>query len=171
MKNRTIVFAVIIVLLIACCSLYLGGNIGIAEDKINREQRKTVAWDLQDYRIIGASDEKLLYVGVMYMNDYSDAKYFIYIKKSGLSLGWHFLQSGSLSEIDGIRAFDCGRYGIAYVSMNTNGAVQKIEFEDGREPSTSENVGKIICERSQGAVHFYDANGNRVEYNTITVLD
>lgn len=172
MKKRTIVFAVIIVLLIACCSLYLGGNIGIAEDKINREQRKTVSWDLQDYRITGASDEKSLYVGVMYMNDYSDAKYFIYIKKSGLSFGWHFLQSGSLSEIDGIRAFDCGQYGIAYVSMNTNGAVQKIEFEDGREPSTTENnVEKIICERSQGVVHFYDANGNSVEYNTITILD
>ena len=85
-------------------------------------------------------------MGVMYMKDYSDAKYFIYIKKDGLSFGWHFLQSGGLSEIDGIRAFDCGQYGMAYVSINENGTVQKIEFTDGRNPSTTENVGKIICE-------------------------
>ncbi len=171
MKKRSIVLVVIIALLIACCGLYFGGNIGIAEDKINQEQMKTVPWNIQDYNVIGVSDGESLYVGVMYLKDYSDAKYFIYIKKDGLSLGWHFLRSGSLSEVDGIRAFDCGRYGIAYVSMNENGIVQRIEFEDGREPSNTEDVGKIICERSQGIVHFYDASGNRIGYNTLTVLD
>lgn len=171
MKKRAIVIAAIIILLIACCGLYFGGNIGIAEDKINLEQMKTVSWGEQEYSVIGTSDGESLYVGVMYMKDYSDAKYFIYIKKTGLSFGWHFLQSGGLSEIDGIRAFDCGRYGIAYVSLNENGTVQKIEFEDGREPSTTENVGKIICEESKSIIHFYGANGERIGCNEITVLD
>ena len=110
-------------------------------------------------------------MGVMYMKDYSDAKYFIYIKKDGLSFGWHFLQSGGLSEIDGIRAFDCGQYGMAYVSINENGTVQKIEFTDGRNPSTTENVGKIICEESKSTIHFYDVNEEIIRCNKITVLD
>lgn len=173
MKKRAMVFVVIAVLipLIACCILYLSGTFGIAEDAINREQMKTVSWDTQDYDTIGVSDGESLYAGVMYLKDYSEAKYFIYIKKAGLSLGWHFLRSGSLSETDGIRAFDCGKYGIAYVSMNTNGTVRRIEFEDGRQPSKTEKVGKIICERSQDAIHFYDAKGNRMEYNMLTVLE
>lgn len=171
MRKRAIVIAAIVILLIACCGLYFGGNIGIAEDRINSEQMKTVSWDEQEYNVIGTSDGDSLYVGVMYMKDYSDAKYFIYIKKDGLSFGWHFLQSGGLSEIDGIRAFDCGQYGMAYVSINENGTVQKIEFTDGRNPSTTENVGKIICEESKSTIHFYDVNEEIIRCNKITVLD
>jgi len=162
MKKRILV-SVMIVLLIACGGFYFSGNIGIAEDKINHEQMKTVSWEEQDYSVVGTSDGKSLYAGVMYMKDYSDARYFIYIKKSGLSFGWHFLQSGSLTEADGIRAFDCGEYGTAYVALNKNNHVQTIEFEDGREPSTTENVGSPICERSKGVIHFYNAAGNMIE--------
>ena len=171
MRKMAIVIAVIVVLLIACCGLYFGGNIGIVEDRIISEQMKTVSWDEQEYNVLGTSDGDSLYVGVMYMKDYSDAKYFIYIKKGGLSFGWHFLQSGGLTELDGIRAFDCGQYGIAYVSINESGTVQKIEFTDGSNPSTTENVGKIICEESKSTINFYDANGEIIRCNRITVLD
>lgn len=43
MRKRAIVIAAIVILLIACCGLYFGGNIGIAEDRINSEQMKTVS--------------------------------------------------------------------------------------------------------------------------------
>lgn len=162
MKKRILV-CVIVILLIACCGFYVRENIGIAEDQINQKQMETVSWEQQDYSIIGASDGESLYVGVMYMKDRSDARYFIYIKKKGLSLGWHFLQSGSLSEVEGVRAFDCGEYGTAYVALNKANNIQKIEFEDGSEPSVIENIGSPICECSKSVIHFYDAAGNMVE--------
>ncbi|MDO4549084.1 MAG: hypothetical protein Q4D04_13395 [Clostridia bacterium] len=169
MKKGIIVVSVAAVLLIACCGFYFSGNIGIAQDKINHEQMKTVSWEKHDYSVIGASDGESIYVGVMYMKDYSDAKYFIYIKKGGLSFGWHFLQSGGLTEIDGVRALDCGEYGTAYVALNENNNVQKIEFEDGRKPSIKENVRSPICEHSKSVIHFYDAAGNIVEPTKLTV--
>lgn len=57
------------------------------------------------------------------MKDYLDAKYFIYLKRGGWYFGWHFLQSGGLTEINGIRAFDCGEYGTAYVALNKDNLV------------------------------------------------
>jgi hypothetical protein len=166
MKKR-ILISVVIILLIAFCGFYFSRNIGIAEDKINQAQMETVSWEKQDYIVTGTSDGGSLYVGVMYMKDDSDAKYFIYVKKSGLSFGWHLLQSGGLTEGDGLMAFDCGEYGIAYVALNQNNKIQKIEFEDGREPT--ENVGNTICERSKSAVFFYDASGTIVEPTKVTV--
>ncbi len=171
MKKKSIIIAAVVVLVIVCCGFYFAGNRGITVEEINSEQMKTVSWDVHDYSVVGASDEETLYAGVMYMNDFSDAKYFIYIKKDGLPRGWHFLRSGSLTKVDGIRAFDCGEYGNAYVAINSDGTVQTMEFEDGREPSRTENVGSIICERSQDPIHFYDAEGNILEYTTLKVLD
>jgi hypothetical protein len=166
MKKRIVIIAVI-VLLVACCGVYLSGNIGISEDEIFREQMDTVSWEKQDYIMIGTSDGDALYVGVMRMNDDSDAKYFIYAKKSGLSYGWHFLQSGGLTEADGLVAFDCGEYGTAYVSLNQGHNIQKIEFEDGRD--SIEEVGGTVCECSKSAVLFCDASGNLIEPTKVTV--
>lgn len=170
-KKSVLALTAAAVLLIAGYALYRSGTIGIAEDQINCEQSKTVSWEEQEYDIVGASDGESLYVGVLYRKDLSDAKYFLYVKRSGLSFGWHFLRSGSLSESDGVRAFDCGAYGTAYVSLNGSGAVQKIEFEDGRTPAVTEPAGKIICERSKSAVRFYDANGEEVAYSRLTALE
>ena len=169
MKKKMVVAGVTALILIACGGFYFGGNIGIAEDEINGKQRETVSWREQDYIMTGASDGKSLYVGVMYMKDYSEAKYFLYIKKGGLSFGWHFLQSGSLTEADGIRAFDCGKYGTAYVALNKDKNIKKIEFEDGREPSVLDRRSGPVCERSQSVVRFYDAGGDIIEPNKITI--
>ena len=163
MKIRVIIILVFVILVVAAFSFYMSGNIGISIDKINQEQMKTVSWDVHDYGVIGSSDDESIYVGVMYMKDYSDARYFIYIKRGGLSYGWHFLQSGNLTEIEGIKAFDCGEYGTAYVSLNNNGNIKKIEFSDGREPSVNENVGNIVCEQSQSPIIFYDINGTIID--------
>lgn len=159
-----------VILLLFYCGFYFMNNVGISEDKINAEQMKTVSWNAQDYQIIGKSENKSLYVGVIYMKDYSDAKYFIYVKRGGLSFGWHFLRSGSLTELDGIRAFDCGEYGTVYVALNKNNMVSRIEFEDGREAFVTEKINGPICERSNAAVHFYDALGNAIEPNRLTLL-
>lgn len=67
------------------------------------------------------------------MKDYSDVKYFIYIKRGELYFGWHFLQRGGLIEIDGVRAFDCAKYDTAYVALNKDNIVNRIEFEDGEK--------------------------------------
>jgi hypothetical protein len=77
------------------------------------------------------------------------------------------LRSGELTEADGLKAFDCGEYGTAYVALNQNNKIQKIEFEDGREPT--ENIRSTICERSKRAVFFYDAAGNIIEPTTVTL--
>jgi hypothetical protein len=166
MKKRIAIGAVI-VLLIVCCGFYLSGNIGVSEDKIFQEQMETVSWEKQDYTAIGTSDGESLYVGVMRMNDFSDAKYFIYVKRGGLSLGWHFLQSGSLTEAEGLVALDCGAYGTAYVALNQNYDIQRIEFEDGRAPV--EDVGATICECSKSAVLFYNAFGDLVASTRVAV--
>lgn len=113
MKKRIIIAIICVIMVVVAFSFYMSGNIGISFDKINLEQMKTVSWDVHDYGVIGSSDDESIYVGVMYMKDYSDARYFIYIKRGGLSFGWHFLQSGNLTEIEGIKAFDCGKYGTA----------------------------------------------------------
>jgi hypothetical protein len=167
--KKHIFISVVVVLLIACCGFFLSGNIGIAEDKIIQEQMETVSWEEQDYNVIGTSNGDSLYVGIMYMKDYSDAKYFIYIKESGLSFGWHFLQSGNLDEAMGIRAFECGEYGTAYVALNKDNNIQKIEFEDGREQFIIENVSNPICGNSESVILFYDTSGNIVEPTRVTV--
>lgn len=169
MKGSKVAFGLGVIILLFSCGFYFMGNVGISEDKINAEQAKTVSWNPQDYQTVSASDNKSLYVGIMYMKDYSDAKYFIYIKRGGWYFGWHFLQSGGLTEINGIRAFDCGEYGTAYVALNKDNMVNRIEFEDDREVSVMENIKGPICERSNDAVHFYDALGNAIEPNRLTL--
>lgn len=169
MKKGKVAVGLGVILLLFCCGFYFKDNIGIPKDKINAEQAKTVSWNAQDYQTISASDNKSLYVGVMYMKDYSDARYFIYVKRGGLSFGWHFLRSGSLNELDGIRAFDCGEYGTAYVALNKDNMVSKIEFEDGREASVIEKINGPVCEKSNAAVHFYDALGNAIELTRLTI--
>lgn len=170
MKKRKVALGLGLIILLVYSGFYFKDKVGIPEDKINDKQAKTVSWNAQDYEIISASDNKSLYVGVMYMKDYSDAKYFIYVKRGGLYFGWHFLRSGSLIELHGILAFDCGEYGTAYVSLNKDNMVSRIEFEDGREVSVRENIKGPICERSNTAVHFYDALGKAVEPNRLILL-
>lgn len=119
---------------------------------------------------MGSSDGRTLYVGIMYRKDYSDARYFIYTKKGGLSFGWHFLCSGSLSEQDGLRAFDCGEYGTAYVALNSAQTVSRIESEDGSEPAVIGEPADPVCVRSGGTVHFYDAAGAPVAPSRMTLL-
>ena len=169
-KKRALIAGVVALLI--CGGFYLSGNIGIAADEINDAQMRTVSWNPSDYCVTGTSSGGgTLYVGVMWMKDYSDARYFIYIKKGGLSLGWHFLQSGGLSEVDGLRAFDCGEHWTAYVALNQDGGVRRIEFEDGWEPSVREGVRGPICEQSRGVVRFYDAYGSVIEPNKVTLIE
>jgi len=171
-RKRKPVFAigtVLLILLLAYLGLYQSGHIGITDDKINDEQMKTVAWDPQDYQTVGTAEENgSLYVGVMFLEDHSAAKYFLYGNKTGLSFGWRFLQSGDLINIDGLTEFDCGKYGTAYVALNKNGNIQKIEYEDGREPC--ENTSYVIIEQTKEPVHFYDGNGNRIEPFVLPVI-
>jgi hypothetical protein len=173
MKKRILIGAVA-VLLIVCCGVYFGGNIGIAEEKISREQRETVSWEEQDYSITGTSNGGALYVGVLYRNDHAAAKYFIYVKKSGLLSGWHFLQSGGLTDADGLVAFDCGKYGTAYVALNQDDTIQKIELEEDGTPSVREieleNGSGPICVPAENGALFYNASGELVEPTRVAVL-
>jgi len=161
-----IVCAVVGMMALTYIGLYNSGYIGITDDKINQEQMKTVSWDAHDYLVLGSgSDDSALYVGVMFMKDYSDAKYFIYVNRSGLPFGWCFLQSGDLTELDGLREFDCGKYGKAYAALNAGCEIQRIEFEDGGNPAVIENTNHPIVEQTQSKyrVHFYDKNGDPIE--------
>ena len=116
------------------------------------------------------SDGRCLYVGIMYKIDFSDANYFLYVNRDGLSIGWHLLQSGELTEEDGLIEFDCGKYGKGYVSLNKDNYIQKIEYGEGWEPSIRENINRPIIERSDEVIYFYDANGNVVEPDKYVVL-
>lgn len=160
-----------LVLLIFCC-LYAQGNIGIPVGKINDEEIDTVSWDREDCNVVSAySDGGSLYVGIIYKKDYSAANYFIYIKRGGLDFGWHFLQGGNLPEEDGLRAFECGEYGRAYVALNADHSIHKIEFEDGREPAVAEDIQGPVCEQSQRVIQFYDADGNIIEPIRAAVIE
>lgn len=172
MKPFLIACAVAAIVVLTLIGLYNSGFIGITEEKINQEQKKTVSWDSRDYTIRGTcADDSALYVGIMYMKDYSDARYFIYIDKSGWSFGWHFLRSGSLTDIDGLREFNCGEYGKAYVALNAEHDIQRIEFDDGREPTVTENTNYPIVEQSKNMIRFYDKSGNLIEPSVIKVAD
>lgn len=105
------------------------------------------------------------------MKDLSDAKYFIYVNRKGFSFGWHFLAGGALSDVDGLREFDCGEYGKAYVALNAEYNIQKILFEDGREPSILENTNYPIAEESKQIIHFYNKDGDLIEPFTIKLID
>jgi hypothetical protein len=171
MKKR-ILIGVIVVLLIACCSVYFSGNRGIAEEKINQEQVETVSWEQAETSVTGTSNGGALYVGVLYRNDHAAAKYFLYVKKSGLLSGWHFLQSGSLTDADGLIAFDGGKYGTAYVALNQEDTIQKIEWEEDGGPSVREieNGSGPICVPAANGVLFYDASGELIEPTRVAVL-
>lgn len=174
MKKKPFITVFAIAAIMACVYLvlYNSGYIGITDDKINQEQMKTVFWHDPDYVVVGSgADDSALYVGIMYMKDYSDARYFIYINKSGLSFGWHFLRGGNLADAEGLMAFECGKYGTAYVALNAEYEIQKIVFEDGREPSVTENTNWPIVEQSEGTVYFYDQSGKVIEPSVITLVD
>lgn len=165
-----IIGAVFVLLALVFCSLYVQGNIGIPLDKINDEQMDAVSWEGEECNVVGASsDGGSLYVGIIYKKDYSAANYFIYVKKGGLNFGWHFLQGGNLP--DGLRAFECGEYGRAYVALNADHNIHKIEFEDGREPAVVEDIQGPVCEQSQHFIHFYDADGNIIEPIRVIVIE
>jgi hypothetical protein len=173
MKKR-ILAAVAAVLILVGCGFYVSGTIGIAEDQINQEQIKTVSWAEQASLVTSASDGGALYVGVLYRENDPNAKYFIYVKRSGLLSGWrgwHFLQSGGLTDAEGLIALECGEYGTAYVALNQSGQIKKIELEEGGEPSVLEAGSGPICAQSENGILFYDASGNLVEPARVTVIN
>lgn len=167
-----IIGAVFALLLLVFCCLYVQGNIGVPMGKINDEEMDTVSWDREDCDVVSAySDGGPLYVGIIYKKDYSAANYFIYVKRGGLHFGWHFLQGGNLPEADGVRVFDCGGYGRAYVALNADRSIQTIEFEDDREPAVVEDIQGPVCELSQHDIQFYDADGNLIEPIRAAVIE
>jgi hypothetical protein len=69
-------------------------------------------------------------------------------------------------------AFDCGKYGTAYVALNQDDTIQKIELEEDGGPSVREieNGSGPICVPAANGVLFYDASGELIEPTRVAVL-
>ena len=153
--------------------LYNTDYIGTTNLKAFEEQYDSVP-NKADYTSTGTNGNgRALLVGIVYRHDYSDARYYIYRNKSGLPFGWCYFASGNLSDADGLMAFECGKYGTAYISLNSENEIQRMVKEDEQGETHSANTTGPIAEQIEGAgtIYFYDQDGNLIEPERITVGD
>ena len=170
--KRIIIFAAVICAAAADFLLLRTFDVmGIPDSQIMDDMRKR-ARITDDWEFSQSGDEKLV-AGVAYAPDRSDASYYLYLARGGFSFGYRFRQGGNLLPEMGIRGFDCGEFGTAYLSMNEQ-RTELIEIDDG------ENLWKIdvdpekpfteVVPKNGGEVRFFDENGTEVQIDAIETV-
>ena len=106
---------------------------------------------------------------ISYPQDQSSHVFSIYLNRSGLSFGYFFRGGGSLGTIeDGISEFRfLGNNGVAYISMNAQN-IERLEIDNGQDIKVieidSNKPFAIVVSNQDGAISFYDVDGNVVDY-------
>ena len=158
------IFIVAVVLLALIGGIFLGGRIGIPQDKIFNTQMDSMG-DMEgdDLTGIGESIENWpIEIGLIYAKDYSRAKYYIYTHKSGLYLGWFPWIIGDLTEEDGLVEFDFGERGKAYFALNSNNKITK-SVGSVTYPNNEVTIKGPIADLTEGnRIFYYDKDGNEV---------
>ena len=113
------------------------------------------------------SDTMAAYIS--YPQDRSDHTFSVYVNRPGLSFGYFFRGGGSLSGVErGIAEFTVDGYNErAFISMNQPKAA-RLEIDDGNTVQiinlNSDQPFAIVLPANAGVIHFYDGNGNPVNY-------
>lgn len=106
---------------------------------------------------------------ISYPQDRSDHTFSVYVNRPGLSFGYFFRGGGSLSGVErGIAEFTVDGYNErAFISMNQPKAA-RLEIDDGNTVQVidlnSDQPFAIVLPANAGVIHFYDGNGNPVNY-------
>ena len=149
--------------------LYINNDIGQAPTNLEADIRSSQK--IQDGWIVegGVSDTMAAYIS--YPQDMNDHTFSVYVNRPGLSFGYFFRGGGKLSVVErGIVEFTVEGYQErAFISMNQQ-QVAKLELDNGNSIQAididSSKPFAIILPVNAGAVRFYDAKGNIVEYMT-----
>ena len=147
--------------------LYMDDDIGTSAANLESDIRNLQKIP-EDWIVEGdVSDTMAAYIS--YPQDRSDHTFSVYVNRPGLSFGYFFRGGGSLSGVErGIAEFTVDGYNErAFISMNQPKATQ-LEIDDGNTVQiidlNSDQPFAIVLPANAGVIHFYDGNGNPVNY-------
>ena len=162
-----IVLRILLVCVLLLGFLYMDNDIGTSaanlESDIRNLQKIPGDWIVEG----NVSDTMAAYIS--YPQDRSDHTFSVYVNRPGLSFGYFFRAGGKLSEIqEGIAEFTTeGANERALISMNQQ-QVQQLQIDDGHAKQAididSDQPFAIVLPANAGVIHFYDGNGNPVNY-------
>lgn len=147
--------------------LYMDDDIGTSAANLESDIRNLQKIP-EDWIVEGdVSDTMAAYIS--YPQDRSDHTFSVYVNRPGLSFGYFFRGGGSLSGVErGIAEFTVDGYNErAFTSMNQPKAA-RLEIDDGNTVQVidlnSDQPFAIVLPANAGVIHFYDGNGNPVNY-------
>ena len=147
--------------------LYMDDDIGTSAANLESDIRNLQKIP-EDWIVEGdVSDTMAAYIS--YPQDRSDHTFSVYVNRPGLSFGYFFRGGGSLSGVErGIAEFTVDGYNErAFISMNQP-KTARLEIDDGNTVQiidlNSDQPFAIVLPANAGVIHFYDGNGNPVNY-------
>lgn len=158
--------------IVAVCALAFGflsvnNDIGMTADSLESDIRRSQK--ISEDWIVDGSISDTMAAFISYPQGKTEHTFSVYVDRPGLSFGYFFRGGGDIVEVEEhIAEFVVEGYRErAFVSMNAQKAV-RAEIDDGDAFRVIElDSGKpfaIVLPLSAGAVRFYDADGNAVEY-------
>lgn len=161
---------IILCLCVSACLLIaivfaISGSFGVrknhVEENARAEQNIDTAWE------VSKSVNERIAAMIFYNEALDDYTFSIYIKRDGLSFGYHFSYGGSGSAImEGVQRFSYGNKGFALISMN-HSQISRIEVDNGVHVSSvvidSERPFALALPDDCGLVVLYDKYNNEVE--------
>ena len=150
----------IIPLVLFCATGVLPKNL---EKDIRKSQKISEEWIVEG----NYTDDMAAFIS--YPEDQSSHVFSVYLNHAGLSFGYFFRSGGSLGIVeDSIAEFQfLGNNGVAYISMNAQN-VERLEIDNGHDIKVieidSNKPFAIVVSNQDGAISFYDVDGNVVDY-------
>ena len=161
------VLRILLVCVLLLGFLYMDDDIGTSAANLESDIRNLQKIP-EDWIVEGdVSDTMAAYIS--YPQDRSDHTFSVYVNRPGLSFGYFFRGGGSLSGVErGIAEFTVDGYNErAFSSMNQPKAA-RFEIDDGNTVQVidlnSDQPFAIVLPANAGVIHFYDGNGNPVNY-------
>ena len=169
MKKRflKIVIGIVLVCILFVGFLYANNNIGMTSTNLETDIRSSQK--IKDDWTLDGSVSNTIAAYISYSQDLSDHTFSVYVNRPGLSFGYFFRGGGSLSGVErGIAEFTADGYNErAFISMNQPKAA-RLEIDDGNTVQiidlNSDQPFAIVLPANAGVIHFYDGNGNPVNY-------
>ena len=150
--------------------MWLRGDVGMTENQMRRDAAAQIL--AQEQR--GGTSEfgKKMAVFMSWdKNTHKDTELCVYVKHSGLSAGWFFRFGGGVSAADDaiveLRVDGCRER--AYVSGNAMHAVRCTIGNGGERSFGAYDPIILVLPVNGGAVIFYDADGNELPVQSMTL--
>ena len=169
MKKRflKIVMGIVFVCVLFVGFLYANNDIGMTSTNLEADIRSSQK--IKDDWTLDGCVSNTMAAYISYSQDMSDHTFSVYVNRPGLSFGYFFRGGGSLSGVErGIAEFTVDGYNErAFISMNQPKAA-RLEIDDGNTVQVidlnSDQPFAIVLPANAGVIHFYDGNGNPVNY-------